>query len=152
MADIIAEIDTIGELLTPVGVTRFYKQDYPTKYVANTIGLAWQSDSGHTLTQTMAQIERVYQIVYFGKSKVDCLKKSEQIANILRKTIKTKISGTNDYMTLVSFNFSPIMKTETDGVFAVIGILNVSVQDEIPKPYYDKMAEIHTNVTTKGGI
>ena len=151
MGDIIAEINTIGELIAPVGVTRFYKQDYPKNYVANTIGIAWQSDSGRTHTQTMAQIDRVFQVVYFGKSKVDCMTKAEQIANILRKTIKTKIIGTNDYMSLVSFNFSPILKTETDGVYAVIGVLNTTVQDEIPKPIYENMAEIHTAVEFKGG-
>ena len=44
MADIIDEINTIGDLLASVGVTRFYKQDLPKTYV-NTIGIRWQGDT-----------------------------------------------------------------------------------------------------------
>ena len=123
MADIIAEINTIGDLLAPVDVTRFYKQSLPTKYVANTIAIRWQHDTDSSETAAHYVTDRLYQIMYFGTSEVDCIRKVPQIKALLNQNIKVKIRDTNDYITLVSFNMSQPFKTETDGVYATVGVL-----------------------------
>lgn len=153
MADIIKEIDTIGDLLATVGVTRFYKQDLPLTYVANTIGIRWQGDSDADFTQAAYEITRPYQIVYFGKNEVDCISKSKLIRSKLSDYLSKKVQlrGSNDFMTFESFSMSPPFKTETDGVYAVVGVLNVSMLEAYTQPQYEKMQEIHA-VINEGGI
>lgn len=153
MADIIKEIDTISDLLATVGVTRFYKQDLPLTYVANTIGIRWQGDSDADFTQAAYEITRPYQIVYFGKTEVDCISKSKLIRSKLSDYLSKKVQlrGSNDFMTFESFSMSPPIKTETDGVYAVVGVLSVSMLEAYTQPHYEKMQEIHAAIN-KGGI
>jgi len=141
MADIIGEINTIGDLLATVGVTRFYKQDLPLKYVANTIGIRWQGDTDADFTQAAYEIERPYQVIYFGNSEVDCLNKAKLIRSKLSDYLskKVKIRDSNDFMTFESFSMSPPFKTDTDGVYAVVGVLNVSLLEAYTQPHYEKM-------------
>lgn len=128
MANIIGEIDTIGDLLTDVGVTRLYKQDLPKIYVANTIGIRWQGDTSESETGVVYRIDRIYQVVYFGKSEVDCLQKIPTIQTALNQNIKAKLRDSNGYITLGSLVFSAPFKTDTDNVYAVSGVLPVSVR------------------------
>lgn len=127
MATRAQEIDTIGDVLAAVGVDRFYKQDFPLKYVANTIGIRWQGDNSDGLTGAHFLIENTYQIVYFGDSERDCLDKSETISAIINDKIdmKLKIRDLDEYITLRSFSMTPTFKTETDGVYAISAILTV---------------------------
>lgn len=128
MADIIGEINTIGDLLADVGVTRFYKQDWPKVYVANTIGIRWQGDTSVSETGYHYRIERIYQVVYWGNSEVVCLQKIPLLQKALQQHIKAKLRDSDDYMTLGSFAISPPFKTDTDGVYAVSGVLPVTVR------------------------
>ena len=153
MANIIGEINTIGDLLATVGVTRFFKQDLPLKYVANTIGIRWQGDGDADLTQAAYKIDRSYQVIYFGNSEVDCLNKSEIIRSKLSDYLskKVQIRGSNDFMTFESFSMSAPFKTDTDGVYAVVGVLSVSLLAAYTQPQYEKMREIHATIN-EGGI
>lgn len=153
MADIIKEIDTIGDLLATVGVTRFYKQDLPKAYVANTIGIRWQGDSDDDFTQAAYEINRIYQVIYFGNSEVDCLNKAKSIRSKLSDYLSKKVQlrGSDDFMTLESFNMSAPFKTDTDGVYAVVGVLNASLLEAYTQPHYEKMKEIHAAIN-EGGI
>ena len=128
MADIIGEINTIGDLLAGVGVTRFYKQDLPLKYVANTIGIRWQGDTSESETGYHYRVERIYQVIYFGGSEVACLQKIPLIQKALQQHIKTKLRDSDGYITLGSFAFTKPFKTDTDGVYAISGILPVTVR------------------------
>lgn len=153
MADIIKEIDTIGDLLATVGVPRFYKQDLPKAYVANTIGIRWQGDSDDGFTQAAYEINRIYQVIYFGNNEVDCLNKAKAIRSKLSDYLskKVKLRGSDDFMTLESFNMSAPFKTDTDGVYAVVGLLNASLLEAYTQPHYEKMQEIHAAIN-EGGI
>lgn len=153
MADIIKEIDTIGDLLATVGVTRFYKQDLPKAYVANTIGIRWQGDGDDDFTQAAYEINRIYQVIYFGNNEVDCLNKAKLIRSKLSDYLskKVKLRGSDDFMTLESFNMSAPFKTDTDGVYAVVGVLNASLLEAYTQPHYEKMQEIHAAIN-EGGI
>ena len=104
MATRTQEIDTIGDLLATVGVSRFYKENFPSTYVANTIGIRWQGDSSDGLTNVLYTIENTYQLVYFGSSRVDCLNKSEAISGLINDKIdmKTKI---RDLLQLPAISF-----------------------------------------------
>lgn len=150
MADIIREIDTIGDLLKPVDVTRFYKQTYPAKYVSNTIGIRWEQDADMSETGAHYVIDRLYQIVYFGTSEVDCLRKIPQITRLINQQPKIKIGDTGDFMTLVSFNMSQPFKTETDGVYATVGVLATKTRVLRDLPQHQKMAEINTDINGGG--
>lgn len=153
MADIIKEIDTIGDLLATVGVTRFYKQDLPKAYVANTIGIRWQGDSDDNFTQAAYEINRIYQVIYFGNNEVDCLNKAKMIRSKLSDYLskKVKLRGSDDFMSLESLNMSAPFKTDTDGVYAVVGVLNASLLEAYTQPQYEKMQEIHAAIN-EGGI
>lgn len=152
MADIIKEIDTIGDLLATVGVSRFYKQDLPLKYVANTIGIRWQGDSDDDFTQAAYEINRIYQVIYFGNNEVDCINKAKMIRSKLSDYLskKVKLRGSDDFMTLESFNMSAPFKTDTDGVYAVVGVLNASLLEAYTKPTYTKMNEVITTIIEGG--
>lgn len=153
MADIIGEINTIGDLLASVGVTRFYKQDLPKSYVANTIGIRWQGDTDVDFTQAAYEIDRPYQVIYFGNNEVDCLNKAKLIRSKLSDYLskKVKIRDSNDFITFESFSMSAPFKTDTDGVYAVVGVLSVSLLEAYTQPHYEKMQEIHAAIN-KGGI
>ena len=152
MATRAQEIDTIGDLLATVGVSRLYKENFPLTYVANTIGIRWQGDNSSGLTGVHYTIENTYQIVYFGSSRVDCLNKSETISAIINDKIdmKTKIRDLDDYMTLRSFVMTPPFKTETDGVYAVSAILTVTSTRKRNLPVYEKMGVIYADINGGG--
>ena len=147
MADIIAEINTIGDLITPVApFTRLYKQDLPKSYVANTVGIRWQGDTSESMTGVVYAVDRIYQIIYFGNSEVNCIQHADKIRASLDNAIKTKIRGLDGYMTLGSFALSAPFKTETDGVYATVGILPVTVYVERPQKQYEKMRVIDATI------
>lgn len=153
MASIVTEIDTIGDLIKSVAsFTRYYKQDLPEVYVANTFAIRWQGDNTPTdLTGTVYETERPYQIIYFGTSEVDCLTKAQAIQTELQKSIKVRLRGLNDYVTLSPFAFSAPYKTDTDGVYAVVGVLTVSDFIARPQPTWQKMQHIEAEINDNGG-
>lgn len=147
MADIIAEINTIGDLIAPAAsFERFYKQSLPTKYVANTVGIRWQGDRETSMTNVIYGVERIYQIIYFGNSEVNCIQQADKIRGALNNAIKVKLRDSDGYMTLESFNYSAPFKTETDGVYAIVGILPATVYVERPQQQYEKMATVDTGL------
>lgn len=146
MTTIIAEINTIGDLLSGVGATRFYKQDYPKVYVANTIGIRWQGDTNESLTNVMYGVERLYQVVYFSDKEVTCIQKADEIRKAFNNAIKTKVRGLDAYMTLGSFAFSAPFKTDTDGVVAIVGVLPVTVYAQRPQEKSEKMRVVDTGI------
>lgn len=149
MADIVREIDTIGDILAPVNVTRFYKQALPAKYVANTIGIRWQLDTDASETAAHYVTDRLYQIAYFGTNEVDCIRKVPQIKALLNQNIKIRLRDTNDYITLVSFNMSQPFKTETDGVYATIGVLATQTRTMREFAPVEKIGSVNVEATTE---
>lgn len=151
MANIIGEIDTIGDLLAGVGVDRFYKQNMPVSYVKNTIGIRWQGENdADTFTQAAYGIDRIYQVIYFGSSEVDCITKIQKVRTALKADTKVKLRGIDDYMTLMSFNFAPPFKTDTDGVYMVSGLLVARVYEARPQTVYTKMGDINATINNGG--
>jgi len=150
MANIIGEIDTIGDLLADVGVDHVYKQDLPKIYVKNTIGIRWQGENDAEFTQAAYGIDRIYQVIYFGSSEVDCLTKIQKVRKALKADTKVKLRGIDDYMTLMSFNFAPPFKTDTDGVYAVSGVLMAKVYEARPQTEYTKMGDINATINNGG--
>lgn len=147
MADIIAEINTIGDLIAPAAsFERFYKQSLPTKYVANTVGIRWQGDRDASLTNVVYEVERTYQIIYFDTSELKCVQHADKIRAALNNAIKVKLRDSDGYMTLGSFNYSAPFKTETDGVYAIVGILPAHVYVERPQPKAEKMRVVDTGL------
>lgn len=152
MATRAQEIDTIGDLLASMDVGRIYKQNFPTKYVANTVGIRWEGDNGDALTNARYSIDNTYQIVYFGSTLVDCLNKSEMISGVINDNLtqKIKIRNLDEYIMLRSFAMSKPFKTDTDEVYAVSAFLHVSSNRSRTQPVYQKMAEINTEIDRGG--
>mgnify|MGYP000867918555 CR=1 FL=1 len=153
MADIVTEIDTIGDLIKPVAsFTTYYKQILPSVYVKNTFAVRWQGDNPNSdLTAVMYETERPYQVLYFGSSEIDCLQKAEKIQAELRRHIKVKLRGLDDYITLGPVAFSSPYKTDTDGVYAMVGILTVRDIVGRPQPTWPKMQSIDATINENGG-
>lgn len=147
MADIVTEINTIGDLIAPVSAFgRFYKQTLPKEYVANTVAIRWQGDGDKPMTNVIYGVERIYQIIYFGNSEVNCIQNADKIRAALNNAIKVKLRDSDGYMTLESFNYSAPFKTETDGVYAIVGILPATVYVERPQMAYEKMRVVDANL------
>lgn len=147
MADIIAEINTIGDLIAPAAsFERFYKQTLPTKYVANTVGIRWQGDREASMTNVIYEVNRLYQVIYFGTSEVNCLQNADKIRAVINNAIKIKLRDSDGYMTLGSFSYSAPFKTETDGVYGIVGILPVQIYAERPQPKPEKMRVVDTGL------
>lgn len=152
MADIIAEINTIGDVISPSSeFTRLYKQEFPEKYVANTVGIRWQGDDDSDYTQAAFAINRIYQVVYFGNTEVDCLRKINLIRSAITGARKLQIRESDEFISFDSFNFTPPFKTDTDGVYAVSSVLTTTVREAFPQTEYEKMAEINADIN-EGGI
>lgn len=149
MADIIAEINTIGDLLVGVGADRLYKQDLPKTYVANTLGIRWQGDISRSETAYHYRIDRRYQVLYFASSEVKCLQTAPKLTQPIEQNIKIKLRGSDAYMTLGSLSLSSPFKTETDGVYALIGILPVSIREARQFEQVPKMRVIAAEITPK---
>lgn len=152
MATRAQEIDTIGDVLEAVGVERFFKQDFPLTYSANTIGIRWQGDNSDGLTGAHYLVENTYQIIYFGDSQRDCLDKSETISAIINDKIdmKIKIRDLVEYITLRSFAMTPVFKTDTDGVYAVSAILTVASNRNRILPEHDKLGALNLGINEGG--
>lgn len=147
MADIVDEINTIGDLITPVAeFTRLYKQSLPKEYVVNTVAIRWQGDKDESLTTYFYGIDRIYQVIYFGKSEVDCIQHADKIRSALNNAIKVQLRGLDGYMTLGSFAYSAPFKTETDNVYAIVGILPATVYVARPQKAYEKMRVVDTDL------
>lgn len=143
MTDIVTEINTIGDLIAPVSAfDRLYKQSLPKEYVANTVGIRWQGDRDVPMTNVIYGIGRIYQIIYFGNSEVNCIQQADKIRGAIDNAIKVKLRDSDGYMTLESFNYSAPFKTETDGVYAIVGILSATVYVERPQKQYEKVATV----------
>jgi len=149
VADIIAEINTIGDLLVSVGADRLYKQDLPKTYVANTLGIRWQGEVSKSETAYHYRIDRRYQIIYFASSEVKCLQIAPKLTQPIEQNIKTKLRGSDAYMTLGSLSLSAPFKTETDGVYAIIGILPVSIREARQFEQVPKMRVIDAEITPR---
>lgn len=128
-----AEINTIGDLLSDVGADRLYKQTLPTQYVANTIGIRWQGDSSESETAYHYRIDRLYQIIYFASSEIKCIQTIPALQKALNQHIKAALRGSGGYITLEPLAMSAPFKTDTDGVYAVVGVLPVSVR--VPREF-----------------
>lgn len=127
MTSIIAEINTIGDLLSDVGVTAFYKQDLDKKHKANTIGIRWLGDRDVDATSEFFSVVRTYQVTYFGKSEIDCITNIDKVRCALNKRNKVKVREQDAYMTLGHLGLSQPIKSETDGVYFVIGIITAQI-------------------------
>src|SRR5690554_91572 len=153
MADIVTEIDTIGDLIELVAsFTRYYKQSFPTRRSSDLFAIRWQGDNTPTeLSGVVYETARPYQVTYFGNSEIDCMQKADAIQTELRKHIKVRLRGLNEYITFGPFAFSAPYKTDTDGVYAVVGILLVHDYVERPQPEWQKMRRIEAEITENGG-
>ena len=51
------------------------------------------------------------------------------------------------YLRVASFSLSSAFKTETTGVFAIIGMLEIKVREARTQQHYDKIEKVETKIT-----
>lgn len=128
MTTIINEINTLASVISEDATySKIYKQDLPKVYVPNTLGVRWQSDSEMASTERFSRFRRVYQIMYFGGSQSDCLRAVDYIRMKLAPIRKLQVLEEEGFINLEPLGFSAPFKTDTDGVYAVVGILPVTL-------------------------
>ena len=150
MADIAQEIETIASYLgTTATFARVWRQHLPSKYTANELSVRYLGDSSESETAYHYRIDRVYQVVYFAATEIACIQRATLLQRAINRQIKIRIKDTDGYMTLVSFSISQPFKTDTDGVFAVVGVIQAQVREARYFAPVPKMEHIEATITTK---
>ena len=93
-----------------------------------------------------------YQVIYFGSNNIDCLNKTKLMRSLLSEYVgkKVKMRDSDDFITFESFVMTAPFKTETDGVYAVSGVLNVTVREAHKRHTFVKMGELSTDINGGG--
>ncbi|MED3832932.1 hypothetical protein [Peribacillus frigoritolerans] len=138
MADIKTEIQSIRDFVAPElpGAT-FKLQNMPDTYKAAELAIELVRSTTNTETASSYRIAQTYQLVYFGTSKLDCLAKMQAVERKLNDQLIIPLGSTARYMRIGSFSLSQSFKTETSGVYAVIGMLETEIRESRTQETYE---------------
>jgi hypothetical protein len=148
VASITNEIESIAAFVEPVltGAT-VYKQRVPVQPVANEVSIRYLTGDSESETNYHYRLDRDYQIIYFAQNEFACLQKFEALEQKLNDVFVIPINGSMRYLRVGSFSFSQPFKTEGGTVFAMIGVLRVSVREARTQEQYEKIMNIETRYT-----
>ena len=146
MADIKAEIQSRRDFVAPelTGVT-FQLQNMSETYKANVMSIEFGASSPTSETAYHYRLNRTYQLVYFGTSKLDCVTKMQAIERKINDKQDIEIGSTGRYLRVASFSLSNAFKTETTGVYAVIGMLEAKVREPRTQENYEPINNVTVN-------
>ena len=150
MADIKTEIQSIRDFVAPElpGAT-FKLQNMPDEYKTNELAIDFEGSRPETETAFHYRLDRTYQLVYFGDSKLDCLTKMEAVERKLSQKQMIPIEETARYLRIGSFSLSQPFKTETTGVFAVIGMLEAEAREARAQVTYEPVNNMEVGTYTE---
>ncbi|WP_246370113.1 hypothetical protein [Mesobacillus zeae] len=117
----------------------------PDTYKAAELVIELVGSKAGTETASSYRIDQTYQLVYFGTSKLDCLTKMQAIERLLND--KQMIPLGARYLRIGSFSLSQSFKTETTGVFAVIGMLEAEIRETRTYVAYEPINNLETDTT-----
>lgn len=150
MADITQEIETLATYLGGVATfARVWRQHLPLKYTANEMSIRYLGDSSESETAYHFRIDREYQVVYFATTEIACLQRATLLQRAINQQIKIPVKDATGYMSLVSFSISQPFKTDTDGVFAVVGVLQAQVREARYFAPVPKVMNVEATITQK---
>ncbi|MEH6943720.1 hypothetical protein [Bacillus sp. JJ722] len=69
-----------------------------------------------------------------------------KVEQTMNNSHQIPINGTARYLRIESFSLSKPFKTETQGVHAIIGMLEVSLRVLRPQPTYEKIENVYFDV------
>lgn len=115
--------------------TRYHLQDVPESPVAGSLAIRLTNQTSAEFTGAATRIERIYQLIYFGKTNIDVIDTADTIRRLVSK--QTKLAVGSDYSTLGSLGLSQPFKTES-GLDAAIFVLPMTFVehrevDDVPK-------------------
>ncbi|WP_019241512.1 MULTISPECIES: hypothetical protein [Bacillus] len=147
MADIKNEIESVREFLHAIFPTVSFKlQNIPEQYAKNTLTIDFVTSKSATETNASYRLDHTIQLVYFSDSSLDCITKMAQIEHKINDEQLIQIRGTSRYLRIGSFSWSKPFKTDTTGVFAVIGMLEVSLREMRTQEVYEKIQAVNTDL------
>lgn len=149
MADIKNEIDSLAAYVESKLVGIECINHMPSNYEINRAVIRFISSGSVLETSYHYRIDRTFQIVYFGKTELDCLTKMNELERHMNNDQVIPLIGTSQetrYLRIGSFSLSQAFKTE-GGVFAIVGVLNASLRETRPEDQSEKIN--HVNATIK---
>lgn len=148
MGDLQLEIQSIADFVEPeVPNIEFHLQHMPETYETNEISIELVQSKPATETAYHYRINRTFQLVYFGTSKLDCMTKMQIIERKLYDKQLIPLGQTGRYLRIASFSLSQSFKTETTGVFAIIGMLEAEIREARTQVIHEKINVVDTSTT-----
>lgn len=124
------------------------RQDVPANPTANTFIIRLQYDASSAETRGLTLSNREFQIIYFGTSGVDTLKKFEELQKVLMGgNMMIPIKGSLRYLRVKAFSYGTPSKT-AGGVDLVIGVIQTETRTARDRPTYEKIGQVNTEITT----
>lgn len=119
-----SEITSIRNAIAAVLPTsKFHLAVMPKKHAAGNVVITMPRSRKETETAYHYRSNKTYQIVLFASSEINVLDSAEQVAEAFSQTDYIAQSDTERIIRIESFSLSEPFETETQGVFAIIGML-----------------------------
>lgn len=148
MTDIKTEIQSIRDFIAPeLPGAAFKLQVMPDTYKAGELAIELVVSKAVTETAASYRIDQTYQLVYFGTSKLDCLTKMQAVERKMNDIQMITLGDTARYMRIGSFSLSQSFKTDTAGVYAVIGMLEAEVRESRTQETYEPINNLEADTT-----
>lgn len=145
MADIKTEVQSIRDFVAPeLPGAAFKLQNMPDTYKAGELVIELVGSKTETETGYHYRLDRTFQLVYFGTSKLDCLTKMQAVERKIND--KQMIPLGTRYLRIGSFSLSQSFKTETTGVYAVIGILEAETREARTQEVFTKIQDVNATL------
>lgn len=149
MGDLQLNIQSIADFVeTELPDVGFHLQYVPEKYKQHELTIELVMSRPTTETAYHYRVNQTYQIVYFGSSKLDCLSKLQTLEKKFIDKQLIPLGETGRYLRIASFSLSQAFKTETTGVYAVIGMLEAEFREARTQNEYEKINVVNTSITT----
>lgn len=123
------EIESIKEYLlnTLPKDIKYNLQNMPKEYSPNGISIRFVKGTSESETKNHYRLDRLFQLVYFGKSEIDCLTQMSLLEEKFNNEFTIPLKGETRKLTIGSFSSSEPFKTES-GVYAIIGMLETHIR------------------------
>ena len=142
MADIKNEVQSIRDYVGPaLAGVKFHLQSMPTTYAANELSIRFAGSSTESETGYHYRLDRIYQLVYFGASELDCLAKMQTLEQKFNNDQVIPLKGSECHMRLEPFSISAPFKTESN-IYAIIGMLNASLREARTQEVYPPIINV----------
>ncbi|MCK1985169.1 MULTISPECIES: hypothetical protein [Peribacillus] len=129
MIDIKNEVDSLADYISDnLSEVKILKKS-PIKYNSGDLLIRFVKGSTESETGFHYRLDHSFQIVYYGASDLDCISKMGQVQHFFGDKVSIPLEGDESrYLGIESFSLSQAFQTETTGIYAIIGIVEVSIR------------------------